>query len=156
SPLLLIFLAVPLQAQPPAPPNPQAPTIGPVAPLGVSRGSSIDLTLTGTNLTEPTGVWTSFPAKVSIPTEGNNGKMPTSLKVKLEVPKDAPLGFHSIRVATKRGMSNARVFCVDELPQVTEVATNRDAKTAQVLPIPCVLAGRADAEVTDYFKITVK
>src|SRR4029079_19127030 len=66
------------------------------------------------------------------------------------------LGFHFVRVATTRGVSNARLLCIDDLPQVVETATNRDVKTAQAVPVPCVDVGKADAEVTDYFKITVK
>jgi hypothetical protein len=154
--LFLLAWAAPLPAQlPPAPVNPQAPNLATLSATGVQRGQTIDLTITGANLQDPTGVWTSFPAKVTIPTDAK-GKVPTSLKVKLEVPKDAPMGFHSIRVATKRGMSNARLFCVDDLPEVAEAKNNRDAKTAQALSVPCVVAGRADAEATDYFKITVK
>jgi hypothetical protein len=145
------------QAQlPPGQPNPQAPTLAPVFPLGARRGTTIDLTLTGTNLAAPTGMWTSFPAKVTIPTDAKNGTRPTSLRVKLEVPRDAPLGFHFLRLATKRGLSNARLFCIDDLPQVMKAANNRDAATAQVLPVPCVVVGRMDAEAVDYFKVRVK
>ena len=42
------------------PANPQAPTLTPVVPLGMQRGTKLELTLTGTNLAEPTGLWTSF------------------------------------------------------------------------------------------------
>jgi hypothetical protein len=155
-PLAAVLLPSLLLAQPPAAPSPLAPTLNPVVPLGVQRGTSIDLTLTGTNLADPTGLWTSFPAKVTIPTEAKNGTVPTSLKVRLEVPKDAPMGFHSVRLATKRGMSNARLFCVDDLPQVMEAAGNNETKTAQAITAPCVVVGRADAELTDYFKVSVK
>ena len=111
-----LLVVSPVRPQPPAaPPNPQAPNLAPVLPLGVQRGTTIDLTLTGTNLAEPTGLWTSFPAKVAIPTDNKNGTRPTSLRVKLEVPEDAPLGFHFLRLATNRGMSNARLFCIDDL-----------------------------------------
>jgi hypothetical protein len=153
---LAVALAAPAAAQPPAPADPQAPTLAPVLPLGMQRGTSLEVTLTGTNLAEPTGLWTSFPAKVTIPTDAKNGTVPTSLRVKLEVPGDAPLGFHFLRLATKRGMSNARLFCIDDLPQVMKAPNNREPKLAQVLPVPCVVVGRADAEVTDYFKISVK
>jgi hypothetical protein len=152
--VLLAASAAP--AQPPAQPEPQAPTLAPVLPLGMQRGTTLEVTLTGTNLAEPTGLWTSFPAKVTIPTDAKNGTVPTSLRVKLEVPGDAPLGFHFLRLATKRGMSNARLFCIDDLPQVMKAANNREPKLAQMLPVPCVVVGRADAEVTDYFKIAVK
>ncbi len=156
--LILGLTANSWSQKPPAPgqPNPQAPTLNMPVPLGTQRGSTLELTLTGTNLAEPTGLWTSFPAKVSIPTDNNNGKDNAKLRVQLEVPKDAPLGFHSIRLATTRGMSNFRVFCLDDLPAVQEVDSNRSRSTAQAVPIPSVVIGRSDAEVSDYFKIQVQ
>lgn len=158
--IVLVLLPLSLgegQAQkPPAQPiNPQAPVLKPAAPLGMQRGTTLDLTLTGSNLAEPTGLWTSFPAKATIPTDGNNGKDNAKLLVRLEVPKDAPLGFHAIRLATRRGMSNLHLFCIDDLPQILENATNHAPNMAQAVSLPCVIAGRADAETTDYFKIHV-
>jgi hypothetical protein len=138
------------------PPNPKAPVLKQPFPAGMQRGTTLDLTLTGTNLAEPTALWTSFPAKVTIPAEGNNGRDPAKLLVRLEVPKDAPIGFHSIRLATSKGISNLRIFCIDDLPQVLETNTNHDKATAQAVPVPSVVAGKADAEMSDYFKISVK
>ncbi len=139
-------------AQKPPPVNPQAPVLKSAFPLGMQRGTTLDLTLTGSNLAEPTGVWTSFPAKTTIPSDGNNGKDNGKLVVRLEVPKDAPIGFHAIRLATRRGMSNLRLFCIDDLPQVLESATNHTPETAQAVPLPSVVVGKADAETSDYFK----
>jgi hypothetical protein len=144
------------KAPPPGQPNPQAPVLRPVVPLGMQRGTTLELTLTGSNLAEPTALWTSFPAKVTFPTDANNGKDNAKLRVRLEVPADAPLGFHSLRLATARGISNLRLFCIDELPQVMETDSNRSKSTAQAVPVPCVVVGKADAEVNDYFKISVK
>lgn len=140
---------------PPVLPNPQAPTLAVPVPLGIQRGTSLELNLTGTNLADPTGLWTSFPATVTIPTDANNGKDNTKLKVRLEVPKEAPIGYGVIRLATARGVSNLRLFCIDDLPQVMEDDKNRAKATAQAVPVPCVVVGRADAEISDYFKITV-
>src|SRR5262245_7567709 len=139
--------------------SPQAPTLAAPFPFGVQRGTSLELTLTGTNLNDPTAVSVSFPAKVEIVPEKKDGKElkdPAKLKVKLEVPGDAPVGFHTLRVATKNGISNSRVFCVDELPQVNEADTNRKKESAQAVPVPCVVVGRTDAEASDFFKISVK
>jgi hypothetical protein len=155
----LLAATAPALAQPLPPGTPinrLAPQVQPVLPLGMQRGTTLEITLTGANLADPTGVWTSFPAKVTIPTDAKNGKDNTRLRVKLEVAKDAPLGFHTIRLATHRGMSNARLFCIDDLPQVLENNTNRSLKSAQAVKTPCVVVGKADAEVTDYFKFTVK
>lgn len=156
--LALFLLPKPGQCQnpPPVKPNPQAPTIAMPSPLGMQRGTTLDLTLTGTNLAEPTALWTSFPAKVTIPTDNKNGTDQAKLLVRLEVPKDAPIGFHAIRLATTRGLSNFRIFCIDDLPQVMKLDSNHSLATAQAVSIPCVVVGRADAEATDYFKFAVK
>jgi hypothetical protein len=158
--LLAFFSSVGLavgQKKPAAPvPNPKAPTLAPVVPLGIQRGTTLELTLTGTNLAAPVALWTSFPAKVTIPTDKNNGKDNTKLRVKLEVPADAPLGFQSLRLATERGLSNFRPFCIDDLPQLLELNTNHERDKAQSVPVPCVVVGRADAELSDYFRVSVK
>src|SRR5262249_50551793 len=54
-----------------------------------------------------------------------------------------------------RGMSNLRLFCIDDLPQVIETGTNHAPTAAQAVPLPCVVVGRTDAETTDYFKFGV-
>jgi hypothetical protein len=156
--LLALALAGPATAQqpPPVAPNPMAPVLKPVVPLGMQRGTTLDVTLTGANLADPTGVWASFPAKVTIPTEGNNGKESGKLVVRLEVPADAPMGFHTLRLATGRGMSNLRMFCIDDLPQVLRADSNRTRATAQAVPVPCVVCGKADTEVSDWYKVSVK
>jgi hypothetical protein len=146
-------------AQPKAAPVavlPQSPTLNVAFPLGAQRGQAIELNLTGTNLAEPTALWTSFPAKVTIPTDMNNGKDAAKLKVKLEIPADAPIGFHSIRLATKHGISNARMFCIDELPQIDETADNHTLQKAQPVPVPGVVVGKTDAEVSDFFRVPIK
>ncbi len=157
-PLLALLALTPgAPAQPPAAlANPLAPTLAMPVPLGIQRGGTLDLILTGTNLASPTGLWTSFPAKVTIPTDANNGKDATKLRVRLEVPKDTPLGFHSLRLATAHGISNFRLFCIDDLPQVMAVNTNRNRATPQAVPVPCAVVGKADAEVSDYYKVSVK
>ena len=164
APLLLLVAAIALlsrdvtvTAQPKAAPvavAPQAPTINVPFPLGVQRGQTLELALTGTNLADPTALLTSFPAKVTFPTDMNNGKDAAKLRVKLEVPADAPIGFHSIRLATKHGISNLRMFCVDELPQVDEAADNKTREKAQAVAVPSVVVGRTDAEVSDFFKVS--
>jgi hypothetical protein len=161
-PLLAAFVWLapgqPASAQkppPPVPPNPQAPVLTAVAPLGLQRGTSQEVLLTGNNLAGPTGVYASFPAKITIPRRGRAGQDNTRLAVWIAVPPDAPLGYHTLRLATTRGISNLRMFCIDDLPQVAEVATNRDRATPQELPVPCVVNGKVDAEKSTWFHISV-
>jgi hypothetical protein len=136
--------------------SPQAPTINFPSPSGARRGTSVEVKLTGTNLAGAVAVWTSFPAKATIPTDAGKGADATKMSFKLEVPADAPIGFHTLRVATKNGVSNAQVFCIDDLPQVVESETNHFKSTAQVLPTPCVVLGKIELESSDFFKISVR
>src|SRR5437588_9178955 len=100
--LALALFAPPSAAQaPPAPPH-----LNPPVPLGVRRGSALDLTLTGTGLADPVAVWTSFPAKAEFPIQAGAGKDSTKIRVRLEVPADAPLGLHRLRLVTAHGVSN--------------------------------------------------
>ena len=109
----------PSWAQKGGPPgNPQAPTINPLSPSGVQRGQPLDLIVTGTNLAQPTGISLGIPAKTTIPTEDKNGQDATKFKVRIEVPADAPIGWYPFRLATLKGISNLRVFCVDDLAPV--------------------------------------
>lgn len=163
-PLSLLVLGVALtvdstssaQKKGPGGGNAQAPRLALTAPLGMQRGTALDLVLTGANLSRPTSVWTEIPgAKVTIPTDANNGKEPGKLRVRLEVPNDAPLGFHALRLGTAHGVSNLQLFCVDDLPQVASTEKNRSAATAQGISPPCVVIGRVAPESADYYKFTV-
>lgn len=138
---------------PPVPPNPQAPVLNMPAPYGMTRGTSIELTLTGTNLAGATGIWVDFPAKINIPAE--NRKDNTKLTARLEIPAEAQVGVHALRLATTNGISNMRVFCIDDLAQVA-AANNHQRDMAQQLPVPCVVAGQTTAEKGDYYKISVQ
>lgn len=144
------------KAAPVVPPSPQSPTIAPLFPLAIARGTSIELNLTGANLADPVAVWTSIPAKTSIPTDANNGKDPVKLRIKVEVAADAPAGLHSLRVVTKYGVSNARLFAIDEIPGVVEVDTNRVRGTPQPLAVPSFVSGKIDNESSDWFKVAAK
>jgi hypothetical protein len=140
----------------PAPASPLAPTISLLMPAGVQRGQTVDLVISGTSLSNPTGVAPGFPAKITIPSDDKNGQDATKFKVRIEVPADTPLGWYPFRVATSKGISNLRVLCVDDLPQLVSTAGNRSKATAQALPMPCAVTGSVAAESGDYYKFSVK
>src|SRR5438874_13236259 len=74
------------QKQAPLPPNPLAPVLTAASPTGVQRGTTVEVILTGSSLSNPTGVYTSFAAKVTIPDDEKNGQDAGKLRVRLEVP----------------------------------------------------------------------
>jgi hypothetical protein len=143
--------------KPPPPANPQAPTINPLVPAGVQRGLSLDLVVTGTQLASPTGVSLGTAAKITILAEDKGIKPDAGkFKVRIEVPADTPVGWYPFRVATLKGVSNLRVLCVDDLPQVVGTGNNRTRTTAQEIPVPSAVTGSILAEQGDYYKFTVK
>jgi hypothetical protein len=75
--------------------------------------------------------------------------------VKIELPADCPIGMHTLRVATKHGVSNFRPFVVDELPVIPESDGNRTKDTAQAVAVPAVVTGRSDPEASDFFRVKV-
>lgn len=133
----------------------QPPTLNPPFPLGAQRGRPLEFELTGGNLQDPVKVHSSFPATATFPKEGKNGQEAGKLKVRLEVAPDAPLGWHSLRLETKRGLSNLRLFCIDDLPQVQKTGTPNKPEAAQAIPVPCVVCGTMQREKTDYYRIKV-
>jgi len=144
-----------VNAQPKAGPAvipPTFPTLTTPANLGAKPGEAAEIVLTGTNLLDATGVWTSFGGKATIP-EGQ--KDATKLKVTIAIPKDAKPGLHFFRVATKAGVSNARPICFDDLPAVLENEKNRTKAAPQVVASPAVIVGKADVESGDFFKVPV-
>jgi hypothetical protein len=157
--LVLIVISRPASGQKAVPSPivapPQAPTLTPVAPYGATPGSTIELTLTGTNLAQPLAVLPSFPAKVTIPTDAKNGTEPTKFRAVLEIPADAPMGVHTLRVATAAGVSNLRPFCLDPLPLTLEQPTNRVKTTPQTVTLPTVIAGQIDGATSDFYKVAV-
>jgi hypothetical protein len=134
----------------------QPPILNAPFPMGAQRGSRLELTLEGKNLHDPLQFSASFPAQATFPTDHNNGKDPGKLRINLEVPADAPLGWHSLRLATKRGLSNFRLFCIDDLPQVLKAGSPNTPQAAQPVPVPCVICGTMQPEITDHYKITVQ
>jgi Bacterial pre-peptidase C-terminal domain len=143
------------QKTPPPPGNPQAPTIN-ALPTGVQRGVPIDLLITGTNLADATGISPGIPAKVTIEADEKTRKEPTKFKARIEISADTPVGWYPFRVATLKGVSNLRVLCVDDLPQLVSAGSNRSKATAQAITIPATINGSVIAEQGDVFKFTVK
>jgi hypothetical protein len=145
-------------AQPKAPAivaAPQAPTLATPASLGAKPGEEVELTLTGTNLNDPTAVLLSCPGKVTIPTDNKNGTEAAKLRVKVAVDAKAPIGLYSIRVATRHGVSNARPFVIDSLKLVASAAANRTKEMAQAVDVPCVVSGIVAAETSEFYKVKV-
>jgi hypothetical protein len=147
------------------------PRIGAVFPAGAKIGTTLDVTITGTDLDEATGLIFSHAGlsgelivepepkpdpKAKAPPK-KKGPTNTTVKAKIRVKDDVPQGSYDVRVSTKRGISNPRLFTVGGLPEVNETEPNNDVPEAQKIAIGTTVNGMFSTPTdVDYFAFTAK
>lgn len=155
-------------AQPPANVMPQ-PRVSSVFPVGAKAGTSVEVTVTGTDIDDPTGLLFSSPeikAELVVPPEpkpdpkakdmpkkgGRTGPQ-TAAKFKITVPASVPPGTYDVRVVSKFGVSNPRAFVVGTLPEVDEsTKAHNDVPDAQRVELNTTINGTiANTADVDYY-----
>jgi hypothetical protein len=146
--LLMVIAALAPSVAPADPPK-----LSRLVPVAAAPGQTVEITLLGSNLAEPTGLWTNLPAVVEMAGGGpKNGKEPSTVTYRFKLPAQVPLGVYGVRLANGKGISNLRLLAVDDLPTVREADGNSTAKKAQEVQLPCGIEGRVEAESYDYYK----
>jgi hypothetical protein len=165
SAVLLFTSAAAAQQQPgSALPSPRLLT---VFPPGGKAGSTVDVTITGTDLEEGTALLFSNPGIKGEPIgppappadpkkpQPNTQAKPTATQFKITIPAETPLGIHDVRFVGKWGVSNPRAFVVGDLPEVVEKEPNNDENQAQKVPLNCTVNGTiANPTDVDYYQFT--
>lgn len=137
------------------------PMITHVTPVAVQRGKTTEITVEGQMnffgvykaLFEGEGVGAVVvePAAKRPAT----GPLPVlhSVKLKLTVAAEAPLGVREFRVASPLGVSSVGQLVICDDPVVQEIGDNNTRDKANPITVPCVVHGRIEvAEDVDYFK----
>src|SRR5579872_3539574 len=107
------------------------PAVASTQPQAAAPGQTVDVKFRGGNLANPTQLWTSFPAEVILPAEiAGNGTNAAEITYRLKLPSDAPLGVHGVRVVTAQGVSNLKLFAIDDLPSAVQTRPNQTIATA--------------------------
>ena len=154
--------------------NLPTPKIVRVLPTGGKAGTSFEITVAGSDLSDVETLHFSFPgAKVEVldaaklipmPTKGKaatKGMAPVNASsaqlFKVTLPPNAPLGIHDVRLVTKNGISNPRAFVIGELNEIDEKESNDDVPVAQSVELPTVISGVIDKPTdVDFFRFTGK
>ncbi len=154
-PLLLVaFLAGPGVAQT------SFPMVTHVTPTAVQRGTTAEVEVAGQMdfrgaykvLLEGTGV----AAEVVKPKEEPKAAT-RSVKLKITVAKDAPLGVREFRIASNLGISSLGQLLVVADQVVLETPGLNSLAKALAVPVPSVVCGRTEAlENVDYYKFPAK
>ncbi|MFO0935075.1 MAG: PPC domain-containing protein [Gemmataceae bacterium] len=137
-------------------PAPGVPTLTTPVSLGLQRGKTHSLTLTGTNLNGASDVsilGCSTPISIAVPKDQTDaGK----LKVLFDLPDSTPIGLYQLRVASPGGVSQFRPISIDCVPDVADNGANTTVEKAQTVQWPCVVTGTIAAESADYYRFSVK
>jgi hypothetical protein len=127
-----------------------APKLDTLFPAGGQRGTSVEVTASGTFDKWPAKIWASHPGIVAVP-----GK--ASGQARFTIAADVPCGLHWVRFSDKTGASGLRPFLVNQLPEIEEKEPNDDFKKPQTVPLPVIVNGRlAKTDDVDCFAVTLK
>lgn len=144
------------------------PMLTRVEPTAAQRGKTVELTIGGVSSFEgasqllcqgPGLSGEVLAVEKSDPTKGRRGRQPrASVKIRLNVAADAPLGPREIRVGTPQGVSSVGLVMVVNDPVVAEAddKANDQAAQAQAVTLPCVVSGSiGKPEDVDWYSFPV-
>lgn len=153
---VFLLAASPALAQP-------APTLSGNSHTWVTRGSTIELTLTGEALSQAKQIILDGPPGIAaelVPVKADN---PKAARVQVTIAGDAPLGTREIRLVTPGGVSNKVDLNVTFLPVIAEVEPNNAVPSnwslaaAQAVKLPATIHGLINgATDIDAFRFTAK
>lgn len=170
--LVLLAACGTAAAQPP-PPGLPSPRVQHVFPLGVKAGTTVEVTVTGTDIEEPEKLLFAHPnlkgeyivpakdvpdpkdPKKTVPAPKANPAGPHKFKV--TATGDVPPGLYDLRFVGKWGASNPRSFAVGDQTETAEKEPNNDVPDAQKLELGTTVSGVISAPTdVDYSSFTGK
>ena len=115
----------------------QSPSLNYAVPSSVAPGKTTAVTFFGENLNGAEELWTSFPAKVArVSSDKTNRAGSREIAFRLSIPKNVPVGIGAVQLTTTNGISDLRLFMIDDLPGIAKSGTNRTIGSAQELKLP--------------------
>ena len=128
------------------------PRLNSTTPPGGERGTELEIRLNGSRLDDAQEVVFYRPgievAKLDVRTN--------SVKARLRIAKDCPLGEHHLRVRTATGISELRTFYVGPFPLLDETEPNNDLAKPQKVAVNTTVHGVIADEDVDSFVIAAK
>jgi len=121
------------------------PRILTVMPMGGQAGQNVEVTITGENIEDVTELTFSTPKITAKPVAGAVNKFTVSIAA------DAPVGVYDARVMSRLGVSSARAFSVNKLPEVVRTKANNTLETALALPVGTICNATMTKRAVDFY-----
>jgi hypothetical protein len=133
-----------------------------IFPAGGKQGTSITVTLSGTDLEGVSKLHFSSPGISATPVTtppglGEDGPQPVPGQFTIAIAAETPAGICEVRAVGKYGVSNPRFFEVGTRDELLEKEPNNSPQEAQEITLDTVINGQSAAATDqDYFKFTAK
>jgi hypothetical protein len=140
---------------PAAPPllEPLQPVLAWIYPAGGQRGTTIEVTASGTSIVPETVLVTGGGVAGKV----TDGSQPNKVKLSLTIARDAEPGMRELRILNAGGVSNRFRFIVGELPEIVEVEPNSEKSAPQkIASLPVVIDGQILENDRDYFRFPAR
>jgi hypothetical protein len=119
-----------------------APRVNYLFPAGGQRGTTVKVTLSGSDLKDIAGFYTTGAGLSAAVEPATGDAAATTRTLAVTIAPDAPLGIQQVRVWDASGLSNVRYFRVGYLPERAETEPNDSPKNAEPVTLPLTLNGR--------------
>jgi hypothetical protein len=129
------------------------PDFGRISPQGGQVGTEVDVTLTGSRLSDAKEIMLYYPGIKVVDLKADGDKKVTA---KLAIAPDCRIGIHAMRIRTASGISDLHTFNVGPLPDVAEKEPNNDLAAPQEVKLDVTINGVVQAEDTDYYVVDAK
>ena len=125
------------------------PQLQSIFPAGARQGTSVECTITGSEVNTATGLYFSHA-----------GITATAVKpgvFQVSVAKGVPIGRYDVRAVCPAGVSSYRSFVVGDRPEFIEKEPNNSPQEAQRITLPVVVNGQISGGIDlDHFVFTAK
>jgi len=114
-------------------------------PMGGQAGTSVDVAITGENIEDVTELTFSTPKITAKPVANAASHFVVSIAA------DTPVGVYDARVMSRLGVSSARAFSVNKLPEVLRATGNNSVVTAMSLKVGTICNAAMTKRAVDFY-----
>ena len=130
-----------------------APQLSSTTPIGVQRGTEVELRFNGSRLADAKEILLFSPGVEIIRLEEVKDDHVTA---RIKVAPDCQLGEQRVRIRCASGVSELRTFQISQFPTVDEKEPNSTPDKAQKIPLNCSVFGTMGNEDVDYYSVDAK